>query len=74
MATKKKSTSKKATAKKVEIVTVVEIYEDAEGDWRWRGKAANGKVVTESGEGYRNRMYAQKMARALCAGARVEWH
>lgn len=68
------ATKKKPQAKKVEVVEVVEIYQDTEGDWRWRGKAANGKLVSESGEGYRNRMYAQKMARALCAGARVEWH
>lgn len=68
------ATKKRTTAKKTEVVEVVEIYQDAEGDYRWRGKAANGKIVAESGEGYRNRMYAAKMARSLCAGARIEWH
>ena len=28
------------------------IYKDAAGEWRWRLKAANGKVLADSGEGY----------------------
>jgi uncharacterized protein YegP (UPF0339 family) len=68
------ATKKKSAAKKVEIVEVVQVYQDAEGDWRWRGVAGNGKTVAESGEGYRNRMYAAKMAKALNASARLEWH
>ena len=30
----------------------VEVYRDRAGTWRWRLKAANGRIVMESGEGY----------------------
>ena len=46
-------------------VSRVEIYKDEAGEFRWRGIARNGRVIAESGEGYNNRMYCQKMARAL---------
>ena len=29
-------------------------YKDASGEWRWRLKAANGKIIADSGEGYQN--------------------
>ena len=29
-----------------------EIYEDASGEWRWRLRATNGKIIATSGEGY----------------------
>ena len=32
-----------------------EIYKDAQGDFRWRFQANNGKILAESGEGYNNR-------------------
>lgn len=28
------------------------IYKDHKGEWRWRLKAANGKTVADSSEGY----------------------
>jgi len=28
------------------------IYKDAKKEWRWRLKAANGKIIADSGEGY----------------------
>lgn len=28
------------------------IYKDSKGDYRWRLKAANGKTIADSGEGY----------------------
>lgn len=28
------------------------IYKDDKGEWRWRLKAANGKILADSGEGY----------------------
>ena len=31
-----------------------EKYEDTRGEWRWRLKAANGKIIANSGEGYHN--------------------
>lgn len=27
-------------------------YTDAAGEWRWRFKAPNGKIMADSGEGY----------------------
>jgi uncharacterized protein len=29
-------------------------YTDNKGEWRWRLKASNGKVLADSGEGYVN--------------------
>lgn len=31
---------------------IFEIYEDHEGEWRWRLLAANGRIMADSGEGY----------------------
>ena len=31
------------------------IYKDSASEWRWRLKAANGNIIADSGEGYRNR-------------------
>ena len=28
------------------------IYKDYKGEWRWRLKAANGKILADSGESY----------------------
>ena len=30
-------------------------YKDSSGEWRWRLKAANGKVLADSGEGYNSK-------------------
>lgn len=27
-------------------------YKDAKGEWRWRLKASNGRIIADSGEGY----------------------
>lgn len=32
-----------------------EIYKDARGEFRWRLKASNGRIVADSGEGYKNK-------------------
>ena len=32
-----------------------ETYRDAAGDWRWRLRAANGRIVADSAEGYASR-------------------
>lgn len=32
-----------------------EIYRDDAGEFRWRLKAANGRIVADSSEGYRNK-------------------
>ncbi|MBS1810773.1 MAG: DUF1508 domain-containing protein [Acidobacteria bacterium] len=33
-----------------------EIYQDEEGDFRWRFQANNGKTLAVSGEGFHNRL------------------
>lgn len=32
-----------------------EVYEDKRGEWRWRRKASNGKIVGSSCEGYKSK-------------------
>lgn len=39
----------------------VTIYQDKKNEWRWRLTAANGRIVAESGEGYKNRADALKI-------------
>jgi uncharacterized protein YegP (UPF0339 family) len=34
---------------------MVDIYQDASGEWRWRVMADNGKIVADSSEGYHNK-------------------
>ena len=29
-------------------------YKDQKGEWRWRLKAANGRIIADSGEGYKS--------------------
>ena len=31
------------------------IYQDNAGQWRWRLRAANGRTIADSGEGYANK-------------------
>ena len=33
----------------------LQIYRDARREWRWRLRASNGRIVADSGEGYRRR-------------------
>ncbi|HUS46902.1 MAG TPA: DUF1508 domain-containing protein [Phycisphaerae bacterium] len=35
-----------------------EVYRDAKGEWRWRLRAGNGRIVADSGESYRKRRAA----------------
>ena len=32
-----------------------ELYKDDAGEWRWRLRAANGKIIADSAEGYHNK-------------------
>lgn len=36
------------------------IYQDVKGEWRWRLKARNGRVVADSGEGYARKRNARR--------------
>jgi uncharacterized protein YegP (UPF0339 family) len=33
----------------------VVIYEDERGEWRWRVRANNGRIIADSGEGYKTK-------------------
>jgi uncharacterized protein len=46
-------------------VYTIELYQDAVGQWRWRMQAANGRIVADSGEGYRRRDAALKAAQRV---------
>lgn len=39
-----------------------EVYEDSEGDYRWRLVARNGKIMADSAEGYTSRRGAKRAA------------
>jgi len=36
----------------------IEVYKDDAGEWRWRVRSGNGRIVAESGEGYKERRKA----------------
>jgi uncharacterized protein YegP (UPF0339 family) len=52
----------------VEGSAAFHVYKDDAGEWRWHLKAANGRVVADSGEGYRDRggcIHAIEIVRSL---------
>jgi uncharacterized protein YegP (UPF0339 family) len=42
-----------------------EIYRDAGGEYRWRVRASNGRIVADSAEGYENRVDCAHMLATL---------
>lgn len=48
-----------------------EIYKDKRGEFRWRVRAANGRIVADSSEGYVNRADCARMFGVLCQVAEV---
>ena len=36
------------------------VYKDEKAEWRWRLRAKNHKVLADSGEGYKSRVYCLK--------------
>ena len=54
-----------------------ELYEDDEGEWRWRFVHRNNEILADSAEGYASRVDAHHgldTVRALAPTARVEEH
>jgi len=50
------------------------IYQDKRNQWRWRLRASNGKIVAESGQGYKrisSCVHAVKKLRELAACAPI---
>ena len=37
------------------------VYKSRNGEWRWRLVARNGKIVANSGEGYKSRAHTLRM-------------
>jgi len=35
-------------------------YKDSKGEWRWRLKATNGRIIADSGEGYSSEQECKK--------------
>lgn len=33
----------------------IDVYQDVKQEWRWRIKTANGSILADSGEGYKNK-------------------
>jgi len=49
----------------------LQIYRDANREWRWRLRASNGRILADSGEGYRRRssaIHAAGRMRTILAG------
>ena len=59
--------------KKDPVVDIVEIYQDSKDEYRWTAKAANGKKVADSGEGYHNLSHAKRMVKSMYADARIKY-
>lgn len=53
------------------------VFKDTAGEWRWHLKATNGRVVADSGEGYRDRgdcIHAIEIVRSLYKAPVKEGH
>lgn len=40
----------------------VEVFQDRNGEWRWRRKAGNREVIATCGEGYVSKAHCEEMA------------
>jgi len=46
-----------------------EVYEDRDGEWRWRLVHDNGNVIADSGEGYASRQKCEQGLRSVVENA-----
>ena len=52
-----------------------ELYKDSGGEFRWRLRADNGKIIATSGEGYKNHgdcAHGIELVRQQAAGAKLD--
>lgn len=49
----------------------VKVYRDVGGQWRWSRLAANGRIISDSGEGYTRRWSAKRAAKRANPGIRI---
>jgi uncharacterized protein YegP (UPF0339 family) len=47
------------------------VYKDEAGEFRWKLKAENGEIISDSAEGYHHKGYAISMAEKLSPGAEL---
>ncbi|MCC6195694.1 MAG: DUF1508 domain-containing protein [Burkholderiales bacterium] len=47
------------------VALTIQVYRDVAGEWRWRGRAKNGRSVIEGGEGYKNRTDLEAVIKAI---------
>jgi hypothetical protein len=50
-----------------------EFYRDTAGDYRWRVWSVNGRILADSGEGYRRKAGAMRGFRATSLILRAAW-
>ena len=50
-----KTTNGSIAARKVVRIMKFQLYKDNKGEYRWRFVAKNGKIIADSGEGYKNK-------------------
>ena len=43
----------------------IDIYQDRRGDWRWRLRSSNGRIIADSAESYVKKGNVQRAVRAL---------
>ena len=53
------------------FIGYVRVYRDVARQWRWQKIAANGQVVSVSGEGFKRRRHAMRMVGRLFPGVPV---
>jgi uncharacterized protein len=47
------------------------IYKDSAGEWRWRLKAANGRTIADSGEGYSTKSNCRRAVNELSGATNI---
>jgi uncharacterized protein YegP (UPF0339 family) len=52
-------------------VRTIQVYQDSEGEWRWRGVAANGEIVA-TGESHTTEHDAKRAAMDVLPGILIE--
>ena len=50
----------------------VEVFRDSKGEYRWHRKSENGRIVSDSGEGYADKGHTLRMAAELNEDAEIE--
>lgn len=46
-----------------------EVYPDKAGEWRWRLKASNGRIIADGAEGYSEKRHAYRAVYAMGTAA-----